>query len=302
MRFDVPRPYQSVWHVKSFAMKLTFPLSPQSTTPLREVVMFAVLTIALTWLFWLPGGVLPAGIGNLLLGIGSFAPLAVVVFLEIWLQKFSLAPLSWWKTISARGVAVAALLPIFILMPVFMLRFNQGTLEVGKLFSNALGMWFSLIVLLILAFAEEIGWRAYLLPRLKTLPLYLTNLFVGLLWFVWQLPLVFAGRYNTSENFGAFFAAMFFYSLLITPFFNRLARRADYSPILSAILRAGLQFTIAVYFLQGRADPLTDIFGTLTIGWLFILNLILFSQLWQGKKPPAEISELERVMPLEVGS
>lgn len=264
--------------------------------------MFSVLTIALTWLFWLPGAVLPSGIGNLLLGIGSFAPLAVVVFLEIWLQKNSLAPLSWLKTISARSVAVAALLPIFILMPVLMLRFNQGTLEIGKLFSDALGMWFALVVLLILALAEEIGWRAYLLLRLKTLPLYLTNLFVGLLWFMWQLPLVFAGKYNTSENFGGFFAAMFFYALLITPFFNRLARRADYNPILSAILRAGLQFTIAVYFLQGRADPLTDAFGALTIGWLFVLNLILFSQLWQGKKPPAEISELERVMPLEIGS
>lgn len=264
--------------------------------------MFAGLTIALTWLFWLPGAFLPAVLGNFMLAIGSFAPLAVAIFLEIWLQENTLAPRQWLKTLSARGVAVAVLLPFFILMPILMLRFNQSTLEIGKLLNDARGMWFSLILLFVLALAEEIGWRAYLLPRLKTIPLYLTNFFVGLLWFTWQLPLVLAGRFNESENFGSFFIEMFLYSLLITPFFNRLARRANYNPILSAILRAGLQFTVAVYFLQGRADPFTDTFGTLTIGWLFVLNLILFSQLWQGKKPPAEISELERVMPLEVGN
>lgn len=283
-------------------MRLTLPINPQSTTPWREALVFAGLTIALTWLFWLPGAFLPAVLGNFMLAIGSFAPLAVAIFLEIWLQENTLAPRQWLKTLSTRGVAVALLLPFFILMPVLMLRFNQSTLEIGKLLNDARGMWLSLLILFVLALAEEIGWRAYLLPRLKTIPLYLTNFFVGLLWFTWQLPLVFAGRFNESENFGSFFIEMFLYSLLITPFFNRLARRADYNPVLSAILRAGLQFTVAVYFLQGRADPFTDTFGTLTIAWLFVLNLILFSQLWQGKKPPAEISELERVMPLEIGN
>lgn len=283
-------------------MQFNLPINPQSTSPLREAALFAGLTIALTWLFWLPGAFLPAPLGGLLLGIGSFAPLAVAIFLEIWLQKNSLDPLGWLKTFNAQSVAVAVLTPLFILMPILMLRFNQGTLEVGKLFSDVLDMWFALIVLLVLALAEEIGWRAYLLRRLKLFPLYLTNLLVGVLWFVWQLPLVFAGRYNESEDFGGFFIAMFLYSLLITPFLNRLARRADYNPILSAIMRAVLQFSVAVYFLQGRADPLTDTFGGLTVAWLLALNLILFSQLWQGKKPPSEISELERVMPIETGS
>ncbi len=283
-------------------MRVTLPINSQTTSPLREAGMFAALTLALTWLFWLPGAFMPAALGNFLLAIGSFVPLGVVIFLEIWLQKNSLAPLNWLKTITSRAVIVALLMPIFILMPVLLLRFYQGTLEIGKLVTDARGIWFSFVVLFVLALAEEVGWRAYLLPRLKTLPSYLTNVIVGVVWFVWQMPLVFAGKYNESENFGNFFLAMLFYSMLITPFLNRVARRADYNPILSAILRAGLQFSVAVYFLQGRADPLTDTFGTLTILWLVFLNLILFSQLWQGKKPPAEISELERVMPLEIGN
>lgn len=281
-------------------MKLTLPISPQSTTPIREAGIFAGLTIALTWLFWLPGAFLPGALGTLLLGIGSFAPLAVAIFLQVWLQKFTLTPQEWIKTLNWRSVAVAILTPIFILMPVLMMRYSQGTLNLDKLFGDARGMWLALIGIAVVCVAEEIGWRGYMLPRLKFLPIYLTNLIVGFLWFVWQLPIVFAGRYNESEDFGNFFVAMFLYSILITPFLNRLARRGNYNPLLSAILRAGLQFSVAVYFLQGRADPLTDTFGTLAIGWLFVLNLVLFSQLWQGKKPPAEITELERVMPLDV--
>lgn len=283
-------------------MQLTLPINPQSTSPLREAGLFAGLTLALTWLFWLPGAFLAAPLGGLLLGIGSFAPLAVAIFLEIWLQKSTLNPLAWFRSLTARGATVAVLTPVFILMPVLMLRFNQGTLDIGKLFDDARETWFTLIVLVLLALAEEVGWRAYLLPRLKTLPVYFVNLIVGVLWFLWQLPLIFAGRYNESEDFGGFFIAMFLYSVFITPFLNRLARRANYSPILSALLRAVLQFVVAVYFLQGRADPLTDTFGGLTIAWLFALNVVLFSQLWQGKRPPSEISELERVMPLEPGN
>lgn len=283
-------------------MKLTLPFNPRSTTPMREAIGFAGLTIALTWLFWLPGSFLPGVLGELFLGIGSFVPLAVAVFLDIWLQKSTLKPTEWLKAISARSVAVALLTPIFILMPSLLLRFNQITLDIGGLFNDARSMWLSLVILFIFALGEEVGWRAYLLPRLKTLPVYLTNLIVGVLWFIWQLPVVIAGRYNESENFVSFVFAMFVYALLITPFLNRLARRADYSPIVSALFRAALQFTVAVYFLQGPADPLTDTFGSLTLGWLFVLNAILFSQLWQGKKPPAEITELERIMPLEIGS
>lgn len=285
-------------------MRLTLPINPQSTSPLREVIVFAVLTIFVTWLFWMPGALLPMGsaIGDFLVAVGMLVPLAVAIFLQVWLQKWTFAPLQWFKTLTARGVIVAVLVPVVIFVPVIMLRTYQGTLDYGALFDTARDKWASLIGLLLLAVAEESGWRAYCLPRLKTLALYLTNLFVGLLWFVWQMPLVLAARYNESEDWNRFFIAMFLFALLITPFLNRVAMRADYNPILSAITRAGLSFIVAIYFLQGRADPLSDTFGSLTIVWLVILNLILFSQLWRGKKPPAEISELERVMPMEIGN
>lgn len=281
-------------------MRITLPLTPQSTTPLREASVFAALAVLVTWLFWVPGALMPMGaaIGDFLLAIGMLVPLAAAIFMQVWLQKWTFVPAEWLKTLTTRRIIVAVSIPIVIFVPVMMLRTYQGTMDYGALFGAARDKWTALLGLLILAIAEEAGWRAYLLPRLKTLPLYLTNLLVGLVWFVWQVPLVMTGRYNESENFGSFFFAMFFYALLVTPFLNRVALRANYNPILSGITRALLLFVVAIYFLQGRADPLSDTFGNLTIAWLVILNLILFSQLWQGKKPPAEISELERVMPI----
>ncbi len=280
-------------------MKLSLPLSPAATSPLREVVAFVVLTLALTWLFWAPGVFLPMGsaVGDFLLGLGSLAPLAVAIFLQVWLQKWSMAPTAWLKTLNAKLVALAIFTALVFFTPAILLRVFQGTLALSQLLNDARAHWLMLVGLLLVSFAEEVGWRAYLLPRLKPLPLFLVNLFVGGVWFVWLLPLTLAGRYNTSENFGGFVAATFLYALLVTPFLNRLALRGEYNPILSGLLRAVANFVIAMYFLQGRGDPLADAFGALTIGWLCLLNLVLFSQLWQGKKPPAEISELERVMP-----
>lgn len=284
-------------------MKLSLPISPESTSPLREALVFCGLTIALTWLFWFPGAFLPMGsaIGDFLLALGSFAPLAVAIFLQVWLQKWSMTPQSWLKTLDAERIALAIFAAITFFVPVMLLRVFQGTLTLGNLLDDILQHWVTLVGLLVVSIAEEIGWRAYLLPRLKSAPLYVANLFTGLVWFVWLLPLVLAGRYNTSENFGSFVVAMFLYALLVTPFLNRIALRGNYNPILSGILRAVASFVIAVYFLQGRGDPLTDTFGNLTVAWLILLNVVLFPQLWQGKKPPAKMTELERVMPMQVG-
>jgi predicted small secreted protein len=53
---------------------------------------------------------------------------------------------------------------------------------------------------------EEVGWRAYLLPRLQALPLYLANFTVGLLWFVfrreWRNLAIAVTACNTIEGAG----------------------------------------------------------------------------------------------------
>ncbi len=283
-------------------MRFTLLLNPQATSPWRESLVFLVLTIILSWVFWMPGAFLQAGgasLGDTLTAIGSLIPFVVALFLDVWLNQWSLLRLSWFKTLSLANLAVALLLPLIIITPLLMLRFYQGTLDPGQIIPDARDLGWSVLVIFIVSLTEEIGWRGYLLPRLKIVPLYLVNIFVGLMWFIWQLPLVFAGRYNQSDDFSKFFIAMLVYALLLTPFLNRLALRSNYNPILPAITRAGLTIVIAVYVQQGRADPLTDTFGALMLAWLIVLNVLAFSQLWQGKRPPSQITELDRVMPLE---
>ena len=283
-------------------MHLPFLPRSESTSPLRESVAFVVLTIVLSWVFWVPGAFLQAGgsgLGDILLAIGSIVPLAVALFLDFWLNQWSLVRVSWFKSLSRGNLIVAILLPLIIITPLVMLRFYQGTLNVPQIISDTRAIGWGALGILLLSLMEEVGWRAFFLSRLKTLPLFLVNLIVGFAWFAWQLPVIIAGRYNQSDDLGKYFIAMFLYAMLLTPFLNRLALRANYNPILPAITRAGLTIVIAIYFQQGRADPLTDTFGTLTLAWLVALNVIAFSQLWQGKRPPSQITELDRVMPLE---
>ncbi|RIK16487.1 MAG: hypothetical protein DCC52_17655, partial [Chloroflexi bacterium] len=60
-------------------------------------------------MFWVPGVFLPMGsaVGDFLLALGSLAPLAVAIFLQVWLQKWSMTPTAWLKTLTAPRVALA---------------------------------------------------------------------------------------------------------------------------------------------------------------------------------------------------
>lgn len=66
------------------------------------------------------------------------------------------------------------------------------------------GWWQDLIVLSItgpiLAFAEEIGWRGYLQPRLAFLGQSLAMLTVGVVWMAWHLPYILLTPYYHAEG------------------------------------------------------------------------------------------------------
>jgi membrane protease YdiL (CAAX protease family) len=50
----------------------------------------------------------------------------------------------------------------------------------------------TVLVIVALAYGEEAGWRGYLLPRLQTRWSALTaSLLVGIVWFLWHVPLLF---------------------------------------------------------------------------------------------------------------
>ncbi len=284
-------------------MKFTLASLQAGVSPLRDAVLFLGLTFALSWLLWIPGGFLvlfgAVDAGNFMLAIGSMVPLGVAIYLDLWARRSMMDWLGWFKTLTLRNVMVAVILPFLILLPIILYRlYNQSFDPVRFLadFGDAPSLF---VGLLILAFAEEAGWRGFLLPRISSLNLFLVNFIMAFAWFAWQLPVILATPNDAFLNdMGQQLAAYLLFSILITPFFNRLALHANMNVLLPTLFRACLKTTFAVYVLQGGLNMLTHPIGMAGLGWLAALNLLLFGQLWQGK-PSGEESELERVMPLE---
>lgn len=283
-------------------LKLPLPISSDSTSPLREAAVFLVLTFVLSWLFWIPGALIQAAIhsvlGDALVALGSFAPLAVALYLSFALRQDNFPWRRWFQTLTLRAVLVALFLPVCLLAPVIMYRLFLGTFDLGRLLGDMGGALLPIIGSLLIAAGEEGGWRGYLLPRLSAFPIFAANLAIGVLWFLWQLPLLLSLR-NVLGLAAVTPLALLIFSILTTPFFNRLAIRGQGNLLLPILMRASLGVTLGIYLLQPTSDYVAGPYGMLTLLWLFLLNLILFSQLWRGRRAPDDESELERVMPLE---
>ncbi len=272
-------------------------------SPLRDALLFLGLTILLSWLFWIPGGLLlvngATDAGNFFLAIGSFIPLLVAFYLNLWAGRSTFELGSWIRTLTLRRVIVAVVLPVLILLPIVLYRLYNNSFDLKQSLSDLRGAPFLLIGLFVIYFGQEVGWRGYLLRRLdSTFKLVLVNLIMAFAWFAWQIPIILALPADAFGGDGATLqAAYLLFSILITPFFNRVALKSDFNVLLPAILRACLQVAFFVYALQG-VNSLTHPWGIGSLVWLAVLNVLLFGQLWLGK-PSGDESELERVMPLE---
>ena len=193
---------------------------------------------------------------------------------------------------------VAVVLPVLILIPIILWRLYDKNFSLTQFLKDFEGLPLVLPGYLILAFGEEVGWRGFLLRRLKN-KLFLANFGIAFAWWFWQIPLILAQPHDVFLGDATqHLAAFLLFSILITPFLNRLSAHYDMNVLLSSVLRACLNVAFFVYLLQGPVDLRTHPMGIVSLAWLAILNLVLFGQLWQGK-PSGDESELARVMPLE---
>src|SRR5262245_32297935 len=162
---------------------------PYLGSPWRQIALFVVSTIVLSWLFWFPaafmGGERGSIGGSFLFALGSLAPLAVVIFLEIWQQGRLPDPRTYVKRPTWRAVVVALILPACILAPAFLLRVFGNAIDLGRFIEDSLGALVGILGYLVIGFGEETGWRGYVLPRLKSLNLVVVNVLMAALVFVW---------------------------------------------------------------------------------------------------------------------
>ncbi|HKC81443.1 MAG TPA: type II CAAX endopeptidase family protein [Gemmatimonadaceae bacterium] len=183
-----------------------------------SVLVFFVLTFAVTWSLWLAAlaisrdgaaGYPPAGVGTLLFYLGVFAP----AFVATWLTHRQEGS-NGVRTLLGRLVRVRAGLRWYAFALGYMAAIKLTSALIHRL---VIGAWprfgtepillmVAAILLSTLVFSqagEELGWRGYALPRLGArIGLGAASLVIGVMWAVWHLPLFFIpGIETTGQSF-----------------------------------------------------------------------------------------------------
>ena len=171
----------------------------------RELVLFFLLTFALTWALWLPGVAISRTGGDtttvlqVLRVLGTYAPSVCAVAL-VWLRRNESSVQAFLK----RAVQVSGPLWVWIFAIFFVPvavglgwvvnGLAHGTWPVPAFISDPLYLPLGILFVLLLGgpLGEELGWRGYALDRLaRSMRLFWGSVGLGLVWSTWHLPLFF---------------------------------------------------------------------------------------------------------------
>jgi membrane protease YdiL (CAAX protease family) len=162
----------------------------------RQLVTFGVLAYALSWAWWIPmavrGDVSRTGQGwpTHLIGLTGPAIAAVITagLCGGWRDVVTLLRRCLlWRVPMIAWVAVAAAV-LLALLAMFVADDPSASLSYSG--APELGILTVLFVLLINGFGEELGWRGFMVTRLRTeRSLRDTSVIVWIVWGCWHLPL-----------------------------------------------------------------------------------------------------------------
>ncbi|MFF3228178.1 type II CAAX prenyl endopeptidase Rce1 family protein [Nocardia suismassiliense] len=172
---------------------------PQS----HRLVAFLVLAFVLTWMWWIPAGLIEQGIiatgipTMALLMLGGLGPMAAALVCSSsalggqGTRRFLRNAFRWR---APRRIYFLAT----VLIAVSVLGTIPLQLAIGAEWDSAglLTSMFALVPTFVFTFVlgggidEEFGWRAFALPRLQaSSPPWSANLILGVVWSLWHLPL-----------------------------------------------------------------------------------------------------------------
>ena len=162
----------------------------------RQLATFVVLAYALSWAWWVPmalrGDVVPAGQGWPTHLVGLAGPAVAAVITAGWCEGWhSVARLLrrcvLWRVPTIAWVAVVAAVLLALLAHVVADRPTDSLSYSG---APRLGVSTVLFVLVVNGFGEELGWRGFMVTRLRTArSLRDTSVIVWIAWGLWHLPL-----------------------------------------------------------------------------------------------------------------
>ncbi len=269
--------------------------------------MFFAITFISSWIFWIPGA---------LLAHGAPMPSAFERFLTSPFNPAAFGPLisallltflqGGWKGVVVllkQGIKLGSrktwLLLSFLLPPVIYGGAVLASALVGAtdvdfwLLSNPIYVIVGFFVILFTAgpLQEEFGWRGYALPRLQSrFNALLSSVILGILWWLWHLPLVFIpGRFMTDNLL--LFAFLSVEIVLTSILFTWIYNNTGGSVLACMLLHAAMNWSIWL-FLPGMKTNFSVI--GLTVVFLAIAVIAI---VWRwGASRLSHIVD-ERVLP-----
>ncbi|MBN1248136.1 MAG: CPBP family intramembrane metalloprotease [Anaerolineae bacterium] len=233
--------------------------------------MYLALVVGLTWLFWIPAGLLPEAepdpLVMLLHDLGGLMPIVIALVLldrreppgagrDFWRRLFDV------RRIGVRwGLVTLLVVPVLLLAAVGLDRLlgGQGALpEEAAHFAEApLALLpFAAYIFFFGPLPEELGWRGFALDRLQRRNSALVaSLILGAVWTLWHLPLFWVkGSWQHSLGLGtpAFWLFMLDkvpMSIVMTWVYNNTRR----STLTAVFIHFAVNFAGELYALSLRA-------------------------------------------------
>jgi membrane protease YdiL (CAAX protease family) len=172
---------------------------------LMKATIFYSFALGLIFIFALLG----QGLGEMILILAMFTPLAAVLLMQFVITHDGTTRAGWrilgLHQLGLRTWAFAILAPFLVMFCTYGIvwssdigRLDQTVLNGVIMLDSPMGILQTmftilrgLLISMLLALGEEIGWRGYLLPHLLPLGRTRALLLSGLLHGIWHLPLIF---------------------------------------------------------------------------------------------------------------
>jgi membrane protease YdiL (CAAX protease family) len=261
-----------------------------SDAPVRQAITFVGLTFAVSLAVYLPiiasaQGWIPVGVPSELSALGVFGPAVAAVLLLVREQgRDGLQTLvqdatarrfgrRWWVMVLALPPALLGAMYVGYRL----LGGAHNTTATVTAFSEAgvgalIAVPVTVLVVVSLAYGEEAGWRGYLLPRLQERWSALTaTLLIGIVWFLWHVPLLFLpGDQNGAMPIPLLAAFILASAVLYTWLYNNTGGSVLAVTLLHGGFNVWGQF-IAVHPAE-TGDPLS---GAVMVGVVTVVAVVL---------------------------
>jgi len=267
---------------------------------------FFILIFAVTWTFWFAAPYLGDPINSdpiflMFMLAGLFTPFTTALYLifiskndalkSMFSNKLFNIKLVKWKTIPLFLILFPASIIISVLIStLFGYSFDQ--LTIADEFSFSIGGIPTLLVLLLAACFEELGWRGYAVESLNNKFNYFeaTAIF-GVLWSLWHLPMFFIPESYQAELLQEDFILVinFFVSIIPLAFIISWFCKKNSGSILGAILIHSIVNLSQEFFL---VSPYTKCIQTLILIVIAAIFIIVDRNVFFGD---AEKVNIERI-------